>query len=65
MFTLLCDVFAVSPSFEPPQRSVKIKIKLNFSLCSGLGREGLKLEKRKVGQDLKFIQSYNKKSRMK
>ena len=47
MFTLLCDAFAVSPSFEPPQRSVKIK--LNFSLCSGLGREGLKLEKRKVG----------------
>ena len=63
MFTLLCDAFAVSPSFEPPQRSVKIK--LNFSLCSGLGREGLKLEKRKVGQDIKFIQSYNKKSRMK
>ena len=28
--------------FETPQRSVKIKLNLNFSLRPGLGREGLK-----------------------
>ena len=27
--------------FETPQRSVKIKFNLIFSLCPGLGREGL------------------------
>ena len=29
------------PFMAPPQRIVKIKIKLIFSLCPGLGREGL------------------------
>ena len=48
-FTLLCDASkdfmkafkAFTKLFETPQRSVKIKIQLIFSLRPGLGREGL------------------------
>ena len=38
------------PFMAPPQRIVKIKIKLIFSLCPGLGREGLTqvFEKNKI-----------------
>ena len=32
--------------FEAPQRSVKVKISFDFSLCPVLGREGLRLFKR-------------------
>ena len=35
---------ALKKPFEAPQRSVKIKFKLIFSLGPGMGREGLKLE---------------------
>ena len=41
MFGTVWNFTAFIKSFEAPQRSVKLKFKLIFSLRLGLGREGL------------------------